>query len=270
MLKDPTYKRLYHVWKGIKYRCYNPKSEAYGNYGGRGIGVCERWRQGYRPFYEDMAPTYKPGLQIDRIDNDGDYSPDNCRWVTPKENSRNRSNCHFIDTPKGRMTIAEACEIAQVSHSAMRERVRRGWSTEYLLKTPLGVATSIYNQRLSTFSRSSSPSEHTLPHIIQTPDGELNIRDAALRAGVTYACMKYRASSNWSPERLFDPPRAGGPHSHKMIHTPEGEITAKEAARRAGVTRSSILRRVRDNWPVEHILDPPLPHKQRCQKLLFP
>jgi hypothetical protein len=73
----------------MKLRCRNPKSNSYKNYGGRGIDYCERWED-FEMFYLDMHP--KPeGMQIDRIDNDGNYEPSNCRWVTPKENIENRT-----------------------------------------------------------------------------------------------------------------------------------------------------------------------------------
>ena len=80
----------YKSWVGAKQRCYNHKAKGFHRYGGRGIIVCERWIHDFRTFLKDMG--YKPfkGAQIDRIDNDGNYEPGNCRWVTPKENCKNR------------------------------------------------------------------------------------------------------------------------------------------------------------------------------------
>ena len=80
---------LYSVWANMKTRCYNPRTDRYYHYGGRGIKVCERWHS-YKNFYEDMYPRPTPFHQIDRIDNDGDYFPGNCRWVSAEVNSRNR------------------------------------------------------------------------------------------------------------------------------------------------------------------------------------
>ena len=80
----------YLVWKGMKSRCYNPNMDFYMNYGGRGISVCYRWVNSFSNFYEDMGPRPTPKHQIDRIDNDSNYEPGNCRWVTPVENNRKR------------------------------------------------------------------------------------------------------------------------------------------------------------------------------------
>ena len=80
--------QAYRTWQHMKSRCLNPKTVRYKNYGGRGISVCDRW-QDFKNFYADMGDR-PPGLQIDRIDNDGNYEPGNCQWVTPKENSNNR------------------------------------------------------------------------------------------------------------------------------------------------------------------------------------
>jgi len=82
MSKTPTFR----IWAGMKSRCYDSNSRIYKYYGGRGIKVCDRWRDSFMNFYNDMG-LFKKGLQLDRINNDGDYEPSNCRWVTPLENN---------------------------------------------------------------------------------------------------------------------------------------------------------------------------------------
>lgn len=89
--------RLYGIWQGMKNRCGNPNVEKYSIYGGRGIKVCDEWAINYLPFRKwALNNGYKSNLQIDRIDSNLNYCPDNCRWVTPKEQQRNRTNSVYI------------------------------------------------------------------------------------------------------------------------------------------------------------------------------
>jgi len=82
--------KLYMVWSNMKTRCFNPNAQRYSQYGARGITVCEEWME-YLPFKEwALANGYREGLYIDRMDNDGDYIPNNCRWATASESNRNR------------------------------------------------------------------------------------------------------------------------------------------------------------------------------------
>lgn len=83
--------RLYNVWQGMKQRCYYPKYKNYHNYGGRGVLVCDEWRNDFKAFYDwAMSHGYADGLSIDRIDNDKGYSPSNCRWATAHEQRLNQ------------------------------------------------------------------------------------------------------------------------------------------------------------------------------------
>ena len=108
--------RLAGVYDSIKQRCYNPKRENYERYGGRGITMCDEWRADSSAFIRwALDNGYCDGLQLDRIDNDGQYSPENCRWVTPSENCRNTRRAKNLTLFGETKSIAEWCESIPIS-----------------------------------------------------------------------------------------------------------------------------------------------------------
>lgn len=127
---------IWNVWHSMKERCETPTAQAWKNYGGRGIKVCERWSKSFEAFLEDMGPTYQKGLTLDRIDVNGNYCPENCRWITMKEQARNKRGNRFIDTPKGRMTVAEASETFEINVTTILYRLDHGVTGDLLLIKP--------------------------------------------------------------------------------------------------------------------------------------
>ena len=128
--------RVYNIWQGMKKRCYNPKNAHYNRYGGRGIAVCEEWLHNFQVFYNwAMANGYRDDLSIDRIDNDKDYSADNCRWVTCKENNNNTSSNKLICINGTTMTLKQWSEKKHVNYSTVRYRIYSGWT----IKEALGL-----------------------------------------------------------------------------------------------------------------------------------
>lgn len=115
---------IYKVWLVIRQRCVNPKCKEYKWYGARGIKMCERWND-FQLFYDDIGVNYKHGLQIDRINGDGNYEPGNCRLVTSKENNRNRRNNRCVPY-RGRMVcISELAEILNVTVSKITYALKK-------------------------------------------------------------------------------------------------------------------------------------------------
>lgn len=119
--------RLYNIYVNMRRRCEDPKRKAYPRYGGRGIRICDEWKNDFPAFY-DWAITngYKDDLQIDRIDNDGNYEPSNCRWVTPKKNNNNRRNNTIIAIDGEEHSIAEWERIYGLKRYRLNKAIDRG------------------------------------------------------------------------------------------------------------------------------------------------
>lgn len=133
--KNAPYKEKYYfVWAGMLQRCYNPKHSAYSYYGKRGIKTCERWKK-FTEFWKDMGETYKPGLTLDRIDNEGDYEPSNCKWSTMKEQIMNRSNTKRYEYKGQLKTVNDWAEEIGMKSGTLWFRIKRGWNIERALTT---------------------------------------------------------------------------------------------------------------------------------------
>ena len=119
----------YAVYRSMIDRCKLPTHQAYHNYGARGITVCERWRNGFPFFWEDMGSPYKKGLALDRTDNNKGYSPENCKWVSFRENSQNRRGNVRVDTPHGSLCLSEVARVSGVGFSTVHSRDQHGFRT---------------------------------------------------------------------------------------------------------------------------------------------
>lgn len=129
----------YTIWIGMRARCRNPQDEAYSRYGGRGITVCAAWGESFEQFLRDMGqcPT---GLTLDRINNDGNYEPGNCRWATYTQQSRNRRSNVTIEMGGVRRCVAEWAPIVGIRATTIYRRIRYGWSGEDAITIPPGAA----------------------------------------------------------------------------------------------------------------------------------
>ena len=131
--------RLYNIWSGMTQRCCNQNSHGYKDYGARGITVCEEWMKDYRNFRKWATENgYDDNLSLDRINNDGNYEPSNCRWATNVEQARNRRN-NLIVTYKGKtQTLMEWSKELNIKYDVLWRRLKKGWSPERTFERPVG------------------------------------------------------------------------------------------------------------------------------------
>lgn len=123
--------RIAHVWTAMNQRCFNQSNKSYPDYGGRGIAVCDEWRDSFEAFYDYVSklPHFgEPGYSLDRINNEGNYEPGNIRWATRTEQSQNRRNSMTATYNGETRTIKEWADVLQVSYDTIYHRVKRGKS----------------------------------------------------------------------------------------------------------------------------------------------
>lgn len=139
--------KIYHIFAGIKRRCFNKNDKIYHYYGGRGITICDEWLdkdKGFMNFYNwAMENGYRDGLTIDRIDVNGNYEPSNCRWVDMKVQSNNRRSNKIIEINNEKHTLVEWRRINGVSSTTYYRRIKKGMSVEKALTIP----TKKYNRK---------------------------------------------------------------------------------------------------------------------------
>lgn len=129
---------LHKIWDGIKTRCYNKNNRAYKWYGAKGIHMCDEWKNSYENFSQWAKENgYSPGLTIERIDNNCDYCPSNCIWIPLREQGINKSTTKYIEYKGIVKTISDWARCSGINPGTFRDRLRRGWSIEEALNTPV-------------------------------------------------------------------------------------------------------------------------------------
>jgi len=130
---------IHRIWTDMRQRCSNPRHHAYKNYGGRGVKVCERWNV-FENFLADIGanrPSRK--YSLDRIDNNGPYSPENCRWASRTEQANNTTKSRFLEWNGQRKTVSEWCRLIGIKQSTLNARLNYyGWSVEKSLTVGVG------------------------------------------------------------------------------------------------------------------------------------
>lgn len=176
IIHGDSHKRLHNLWWSMLERCEKPTKKTYKNYGGRGIKVCEEWHE-YINFKEwALSNGYADDLSIERIDVNGNYCPENCKWIPMKTQARNRRTTHYVDYDGERISLAEACERANLPYKQVFERiVKSKWSEYDALHTPIH-------------------------------DNTDSARKKCKEAGINYYTYMTRVRSGWSEEKALNTP----------------------------------------------------------------
>lgn len=191
----------YNAWQHIRSRCYNKNSPAYPEYGGRGITVCDRWLESFENFYADMGPKPSRKHSIDRYpDNDGPYSPSNCRWATRAEQNRNTRQNVILEFNGKRMCLTEWADLLGICKTTLFARIQRdGWSVERALTTPADPAAGRF-----------------LPEPVTHNGRTMSVKDWARETGICYGTIKSRLRKGWTVDEALSisPQRTG--HRSKL------------------------------------------------------
>lgn len=132
-----TKTRLHSIWANMIQRCTNIKASGYLDYGGRGITVCDVWRNDFKEFYDwALVNGYDDTMTIDRIDVNGNYCPDNCRWTTKLKQANNKRNNRMLTFGGSTHTLAEWSDITGIKQATLFARLKKGWTIERALTTP--------------------------------------------------------------------------------------------------------------------------------------
>lgn len=126
----------YSAWQEMRARCRNPSHAAYRHYGGRGITVCDAWRESFEAFLADMGRRPSPDHSLDRIDNDGNYEPGNVRWATRERQARNRRSSVLVTFRGVERSVPDWAEDLGISAQTLSHRLKAGWPLERALTTP--------------------------------------------------------------------------------------------------------------------------------------
>lgn len=130
------YHAMYRSWKNARDRCHRPTHKSYPDYGARGIIMCERWRYSAANFIEDMKSTWMEGLTLDRKDNNGPYSPENCQWSTKSQQARNRRSTKTVLYGGRQRFLQDLAAEHGHNYQMVHQRIAHGWTLEEALSTP--------------------------------------------------------------------------------------------------------------------------------------
>jgi hypothetical protein len=136
----------YEIWKGMIKRCENQAHKDFHLYGGRGIRVCDRWRNSFENFIADMGDRPSARHSIDRRESDGHYEPSNCRWATPVTQARNRSSVVTFTKDGKTQCLSAWSEELGIPYRTLQMRIKRGWDFELAVSAPIAVGQKVRNK----------------------------------------------------------------------------------------------------------------------------
>ena len=180
----------YHVWSGImKKRCFDPASNAYSNYGGRGIRVCDEWLDDFPAFLAHVGKRPSVRHSIDRIDNNGNYEPGNVRWATKLQQANNCRDNHLLTVNGQTHTLAQWARMADISPTSLLHRLARGWDLEQAIKTSALTDTTRRNNLDLTFEGQT-----------------LCLAEWARKTGIGPVTIRQRLKLGWPVEKALTKP----------------------------------------------------------------
>jgi len=219
-------KRLKKAYSNMNGRCYNPKTNGYKYYGGKGVIVCNEWLNDRNKFYEwALENGYENNLTLDRIKTEGNYEPNNCRWITHKEQQSNRTNNIFIEVDGEVKTISRWSQEIGIGAGVLKNRVNHG---EKDIFKPVCLSVEI--------------------------DGKIKaLKDLSIENNIPYDVLKYRYDSGWDTKNMLDDIK----NEMKLIKYNEKYYSVSELAKMSnGLTKETILMRISYGWKNEDLLKP--------------
>lgn len=192
---------VYYIWEGMKARCYNENSDSYSRYGGRGIKVCDTWLNSFEAFYKDMGDP-PVGYTLDRVDNNGDYCKENCRWATASEQARNRSSCKIITLGGKTKPLIEWLEDFGMPRETYYSRIKSGLSPEQALLTPIDMRYSGDSKKRNLFTYNGKTQCVTV---------------WSRESGIPASTLRQRIKKGYSPEQVMSTASFKGLRSLKNI-----------------------------------------------------
>lgn len=173
----------YRMWIGMKNRCFNPNADQYHNYGGRGITVCEEWKESFEAFLNYVGPCPSTKHSLDRIDVNGDYEPGNVRYATTKEQCNNKRNNHRLEYNGESHTITEWGELLGIGKRIILTRLRAKWPVAKTLTTPIKQN-----------------------RILQLNGENLTVSEWVEKLGISKEAINRRLRYGWSDEKVLTTP----------------------------------------------------------------